>query len=52
MCGSLVYMHKLHHGYFQNVRNPEEFGFASMFLCSCCWGVVVVQCTGLMQVMP
>ncbi|KAL1611857.1 hypothetical protein SLS60_000078 [Paraconiothyrium brasiliense] len=24
----LVYMHKLHHGYFQNVKNPEEFGFA------------------------
>lgn len=28
-CSSLVYMHKLHHGYFQNVRNPEEFGFPS-----------------------
>ncbi|KAJ4357482.1 uncharacterized protein N0V89_002058 [Didymosphaeria variabile] len=25
---ALVYMHKLHHGYFQNVKNPEEFGFA------------------------
>ncbi|KAJ4286046.1 hypothetical protein N0V90_013393 [Kalmusia sp. IMI 367209] len=24
----LVYMHKIHHGYFQNVMNPEEFGFA------------------------
>ncbi|KAF2440502.1 hypothetical protein P171DRAFT_420236 [Karstenula rhodostoma CBS 690.94] len=24
----LVYMHKLHHGYFQNAKNPEEFGFA------------------------
>ncbi|KAF1975502.1 hypothetical protein BU23DRAFT_75653 [Bimuria novae-zelandiae CBS 107.79] len=25
---SLLYMHKIHHGYFQNVTNPEEYGFA------------------------
>ncbi|KAK7180174.1 hypothetical protein DPSP01_012799 [Paraphaeosphaeria sporulosa] len=24
----LVYMNKLHHGHFLNVKNPEEFGFA------------------------
>ena len=27
---SFIYMHKLHHGHFVNVKNPEEFGFPSM----------------------
>lgn len=29
---SALYAHKLHTGFWSNVSNPEEFGFASKFI--------------------